>query len=83
MHALEEAGSKTKERIRSYVNGYGGDFFANNNSYSIEFAENTYKLQSMGLQTKGKYTICNGYIILTDDATGTKTIFRTPSRMEI
>lgn len=71
-HALEEAGSKTKEKIRGYVNGYRWDFFVNNTSYSIEFAKNTYKLQSLGLQTKGKYTICNDYIILTNDATGAK-----------
>lgn len=70
--ALTEAGSKTKEKVRSYVNGYYWDFYVNSISYRLEFAKSTYTLQSMGMKTKGKYTICNGYIILTNDATGAK-----------
>ena len=67
-----EADSSTKNKIRKYVNGYYWDFYVNNLSYRIEFSKNTYSLSCHGLETTGKYTICNGYIILTNDSTGAK-----------
>lgn len=72
VHALKEADSSTKNKIRKYVNGYYWDFYVNNLSYRIEFSKNTYSLSCHGLETTGKYTICNGYIILTNDSTGAK-----------
>ena len=41
-------------------------------TYRIEFSKNTYSLACHGLETTGKYTICNGYVILTNDSTGAK-----------
>ena len=61
-----------KNKIRKYVNGYYWDFYVNNLSYRIEFSKNTYSLSCHGLKTTGKYTICNGYVILTNDSTGAK-----------
>ena len=72
VHALKEADSSTKNKIRKYVNGYYWDFYVNNLSYRIEFSKNTYSLSCHGLETTGKYTICNGYVILTNDSTGAK-----------
>ena len=69
---MKEADSSTKNKIRKYVNGYYWDFYVNNLSYRIEFSKNTYSLSCHGLETTGKYTICNGYIILTNDSTGAK-----------
>lgn len=72
VYALKEADSSTKNKIRKYVNGYYWDFYVNNLSYRIEFSKNTYSLSCHGLETTGKYTICNGYVILTNDSTGAK-----------
>lgn len=71
-HALTEADSSTKNKARKYMNGYYWDFYVNRMSYRIDFAKSTYTLRCMGIKTTGKYTICNGYIILTNDSTGYK-----------
>jgi hypothetical protein len=69
-HALTEANNTIKNKARKYMNNYYWDFYVNNMSYRISFKQSTYTLTCMGLRTTGKYTICNGFIILKNDSTG-------------
>lgn len=69
-HALTEANSTIKNKVRKELNGYYWDFWVNNLTYRISFKQSTYTLTSMGIRTTGKYTICNGFIILKNDSTG-------------
>nr|MBR4281788.1 peptidoglycan-binding protein [Clostridia bacterium] len=71
-HALTEANNTVKNKVRKQLNGYYWDFYTNNLSYRISFNNNgKYTLTtSIGIKTSGKYTICNGFIILKNDSTG-------------
>ena len=41
-------------------------------TFPIELNSQKIRIPFHGLETTGKYTICNGYVILTNDSTGAK-----------
>ena len=67
---LAEADSEAANKVRKEINGYYYDVYVSPLSYRIEFYKNTYDIYCMGISSSGKYSIRNGYVVLTNDSTG-------------
>lgn len=71
MQKREDADANTVNAVSSQLNGYYYTFYVNSLSYRIEFYEpNTYRLESLGQETTGTYSVKKGYVQLTNDMTG-------------
>lgn len=76
MNAYNDADADRVALVKSYIAGYQWEFNVNSTYYELEFWQDDYfelRVPAFNVVTPGRYSIKNGYIVVTNDSNGVST----------